>query len=132
MRIDHDLIKLLLNAFEALPETFVTLELVAKQARRDIEDEVVLHQFQMMQDAGYILRHDGKNGVGIVIGSDGHKALNTGIPFRLTAHGHEFLASINNPEIWTKAKAKFGTLGMEAMKEGVKGLTKTLVQSILS
>ena len=49
-------------------------------------------------------------------------------PLGLTAQGHEFLAQLKEPEVWSKIKEQFKEFGIDAVKIAAKELTTILIK----
>lgn len=105
MKIDHEYLKGLLEAFEYSdkPETDI-------QNLHDIgfsyQTPEFLFHMRLLDDRNLIARTDGDSGFGFFESADdgGSWAL---LPLRLTANGHDFLEAIRNKEVWATLKTGF-------------------------
>ncbi|NLU14783.1 MAG: DUF2513 domain-containing protein [Serratia liquefaciens] len=110
MKIDHDYLKGLLEAFEASnhPQTDITeLNELGFDCRTD---DFVFHM-RLLEDRGLMSRSDGRSGFGMVETLDGqfHWAV---MPLRLTASGHDFIEALRNKEVWSALKSGFKDASM--------------------
>ena len=128
MKLDHEYIKKILEAFEKIEKPYVNLKEVCIAAEVGLEENALYH-FEILYDMKLVVRSDGEIGVGATTDENGEPSISVGIFFRLTADGHEYLSSIKKPQIWNKAKKIAGDLGVGAMKEALKSLTQALINS---
>ncbi|MGI8487157.1 DUF2513 domain-containing protein [Pectobacterium sp. S5] len=105
MKIDHEYLKGLLEAFEASgqPQTDVN-EL--QQAGYDCNTNTFLFHMRLLDDRNLIARTDGEYGFGFFESVDGGGSW-AALPLRLTANGHDFLEAIRNKEVWNTVKTGF-------------------------
>ena len=121
VKIDHDYLKRLLEACQA-----------SKKSTFDIEDlkgynepEFEFHM-AILDDQGFIRQDDGDRGFGLTKSLDGFLSWSV-LPLRLTASGHEFIDSVQNPEVWVKTKAaakKVGGVGLDLFIQIAKAEAK--------
>ena len=126
MKIDHEYLKGLLEAFEAAgePQTDI-FEL--QQAGYDFKTNEFLFHMRLLDDQNLIARTDGQYGFGYFEGAD-DKGSWGALPLRLTASGHDFLEAIRNKEVWATVKTGFkdaslGTL-IEVSRKLLEGFTE--------
>lgn len=110
MKIDHDYLKGLLEAFEASdsPDTDIT-ELA--ELGYDYGTNTFLFHMRLLEDRGLMERVDGGNGFGTVETLDGTTHWSV-LPLRLTAVGHDFLDALRNKEVWSTLKTGFKDASM--------------------
>lgn len=105
MKINHEYLKGLLEAFEASPEPQTNIRELAKAGYDYTTDEFLFHM-RLLDDQGLIGQPDGDYGFGLLVGADGHKSWSV-IPLRLTSDGHAFLETLENKEVWNTVKSGF-------------------------
>ncbi len=115
MKIDHDYLKKLLEACQASEKPSFDIEDL-KAAGFDYKNDAKF-EFHMaiLDDKGFIQQEDGDPGFGLTKGIDGFLSWSV-LPLRLTASGHDFLDTVQNPEVWSKTKAaakKVGGVGFD-------------------
>lgn len=110
MKIDHEYLKGLLEAFEASDEPQTDINDLAKHGY-NYDTDVFLFHMRLLEDRGLIMRVDGGSGFGTVESLDGmtHWAV---MPLRLTATGHDFLDALRNKEVWAALKTGFKDASM--------------------
>jgi hypothetical protein len=80
----------------------------------------------ILDDQGFIQQDDGDPGFGLTKGIDGFLSWSV-LPLRLTASGHDFLDTVQNPEVWSKTKAaakKVGGVGFDLFLQIAKAEAK--------
>ncbi|MFW1382934.1 DUF2513 domain-containing protein [Vibrio parahaemolyticus] len=134
MKIDKEYLKELLEAFESAerPTTNIT-ELEAKGFHYD-DDKFVLHT-DILIDKGYIQSFGIKSrGVGYTLMGNGERSWSV-VPLRLTAYGHDFIESLNEPNVWDEIQSNFKEASFDTMvsvaKDLAKGFAKKKVKSLL-
>lgn len=116
MKLDKDLVREILLAVEGsdhLPIVWMELNLP------EYDKRTVSHHVMLLDEAGLI---EARN-----LTTVGNYQW---LPKRLTYHGHEFLDSIRDPEIWQKTKAgaaKAGTGGLGFIWELAKAYAKASI-----
>ncbi len=109
MKIDHEYLKGLLEAFEASEGPQTDINKLKKQGF-DYSTEEFLFHMRLLDDRGLICQSNGSSGFGVAESIDGYVSWAV-MPLRLTADGHDFLEAI-------KTK-KFGTRLSLALKKPV-------------
>ncbi len=125
MKIDHDYLKKLLEACQASDKpTFDIVDL--KAAGFDYNEPKFEFHMAIADDHGFIRQDDGDPGFGLTKSLDGFLSWSV-LPLRLTASGHDFLDSVQNPEVWSKTKAaakKVGGVGLDLFIQIAKAEAK--------
>ena len=126
MKIDHEYLKGLLEAFEASegPQTDINK---LKQQGFDYASESFLFHMRLLDDRGLICQSDGSSGFGVVESADGYFSWAV-MPLRLTADGHDFLEAIKNKEVWSTVKAGFKDASMGTLVDVSKRLLDGFIQ----
>jgi len=132
VKIDHEYLKGLLEAFEASETPTTDIQELEKYGFSYQEDKFIFH-LNILADQNLVQREQG-HGLGYLKGADGSVSWSV-VPLRLTAFGHEFLEAIRNSEVWDTIKSEFkdasiGTL-WRVSKELLEGYTKKKVTSLL-
>jgi len=125
MKIDHDYLKKLLEAGQASDKPTFDIEDL-KVAGFDYNDPQFEFHMAILNDRGFIGQDDGDPGFGLTKGIDGFLSWSV-LPLRLTASGHDFLDSVQNPEVWTRTKAavkKVGGVGFDIFIQIAKAEAK--------
>ncbi|WP_315710022.1 DUF2513 domain-containing protein [Brenneria uluponensis] len=105
MKIDHEYLKGLLEAFEASGEPQTDINKL-KQAGYDYGTNEFLFHMRLLDDRNLIARTDGQFGMGFSETTDDGGSWNE-FSLRLTASGHDFLEAIRNKEVWNTVKTGF-------------------------
>jgi hypothetical protein len=125
MKIDHDYLKKLLEACQAsVTPTFDIKDLDA--AGFDHNDAKFEFHMAILDDQGFIQQDNGDPGFGLTKSMDGFSSWSI-LPLRLTASGHDFLDTVQNPEVWSKTKAaakKIGGVGFDLFLQIAKAEAK--------
>ncbi|MEN6488950.1 MAG: DUF2513 domain-containing protein [Smithella sp.] len=135
MKIDHDYLKGLLEAFEASDKSTTTiLELKDRGYDYADEGEKFLFHMQILYDKQLIASESGILGFGFDRSADGMPCWSV-FNLRLTASGHDFLEALRNSQVWATLKREFkdvsiGTL-LKVSKDLLEGYTKKKVESLL-
>jgi Hypothetical protein (DUF2513) len=125
MKIDHDYLKELLEACQASAKPTFDIEDL-KTAGFDYNDPNFEFHMAILDDKGFIQQDDGDPGFGLTKSVDGFLSWSV-LPLRLTASAHDFLDSIQNPEVWSKTKAaakKLGGVGFDLFLQIAKAEAK--------
>lgn len=133
MKIDHEYLKGLLEAFEAAGEPQTDIYKL-QQAGYDFMTNEFLFHMRLLDDRNLIARTDGKYGFGYFEGADDGGSWGA-LPLRLTASGHDFLEAIRNKEVWHTVKTGFkdasiGTL-VDVSKRLLEGFVQKKIDNIL-
>ncbi|WP_073381697.1 DUF2513 domain-containing protein [Edwardsiella piscicida] len=130
MKIDHDYLKGLLEAFEASQSPQTDIYELERQGFK-CDSDIFLFHIRLLDDRYLITRTDGESGFGLVESADGipHWAAH---PLRLTASGHDFLEALRNQEIWAVLKGGFKDASMETLITVSKELLSKAVKKQLS
>jgi hypothetical protein len=125
MKIDHDYLKKLLEVCQASDKPTFDIEDL-KEAGFDYNDAEFEFHLAILDDQGFIQQDDGHSGFGLTKSVDGFLSWSI-LPLRLTASGHDFLDTIQNPEVWSKTKAaakKVGGVGFDLFLQIAKAEAK--------
>lgn len=132
MKIDHEYLKELLEAFESAKKATTDINDLSK-AGFDYSDEKFIFHIEILSDSYCIESCYGRD-LGFVRGVDGHLSWGV-VPLRLTAKGHEFLESIRNEEVWSKIKNEFKDSSIDTIfsvsKDLFDGFLKKKVTELL-
>lgn len=110
MKIDHDYLKGLLEAFEASETPDTDIDRLG-QLGCNCETDAFIFHMRLLDDRGLITRTDNESGFGVIENLDGmlHWVV---MPLRLTAAGHDFLDALRNQEVWSTLKTGFKDASM--------------------
>ncbi|MGD0237565.1 MAG: DUF2513 domain-containing protein [Syntrophorhabdales bacterium] len=116
MKINHDCLKGMLEAFEAAEKPTTDIRELKSRGYSHEEDKFIFH-LRILYDKGFVESEAG-SGVGADIAADGSVMWSV-IPLRLTAQGHDFSEALHNSKVWEVIKAKFkdasiGTVALAA------------------
>lgn len=133
MKIDHEYLKGLLEAFEASGEPHTDIRKL-QEAGFDYSTYEFLFHMRLLDDRNLIARTDGKYGIGFFEAADDGGAWGV-LPLRLTASGHDFLDALRNKEVWNTVKAGFkdasiGTL-VDVSRRLLDGFIQKKIDGIL-
>lgn len=125
MKIDHDYLKKILEACQASEKpTFNITDLDA--AGFDHNTPEFEFHMAILDDKGFVEQEDGEPGFGLIKGAGGFSSWAI-LPLRLTAAGHDFIDSVQSPEVWAKTKAaakKVGGVGFDLFIQIAKAEAK--------
>ncbi|MBY5300984.1 DUF2513 domain-containing protein [Citrobacter freundii] len=134
MKIDHEYLKGLLEAFEASGEPHTDI-IKLQEAGYDYSTYEFLFHMRLLDDRNLIARTDGKYGIGFFEAADDGGSWGV-MPLRLTAGGHDFLDALRNKEVWNTVKTGFkdasiGTL-VDVSRRLLDGFIQKKIDGILS
>lgn len=134
MKIDHDYLKKMLEAFEAAPEpVFYVSDF--KEADLGYDDPQFVFHLGILDDQGFIVRDDRKTGFGLMRGADGRHAWSI-VPLRLTSQGHDFIEALRNKEVWATLKKDFKDASISTLwdvsKKLLENFTRKKIEGILN
>ncbi|WP_238930127.1 DUF2513 domain-containing protein [Vibrio vulnificus] len=123
MKVDKEYLKQLLEAFESAERPTTNIqELEAKGFHYD-DDKFVFHT-DILVDKGYIESFAlNTRGVGYTLMGNGQRGWSV-VPIRLTAFGHDFIESLNEPNVWAEIQANFKESSLETISSVAKDLAK--------
>ncbi|WP_226067885.1 DUF2513 domain-containing protein [Dickeya zeae] len=110
MRIDHDYLKGLLEAFENADGPQTNIQELAEKGF-SYGTAAFLFHMRLLDDKGLICQSDGRAGFGVVESADGFVSWSV-LPLRLTAAGHDFIDALRNREVWATLKESFKDASM--------------------
>jgi hypothetical protein len=133
MKINHDYLKALLEAFEASPNPTTDIKSLQAAGVNYQDDQFIFHM-QILEDRGLVEREDGEPGFGMVRSIDNFVSWGV-VPLRLTASGHAFLEALRNKEVWATIKKDFKEASLDTLwkvsKELLEGYTKKKLGELL-
>lgn len=134
MKIDHDYLKKMLEAVEAVPAPIFYVRDFG-DAGLDYRDQQFIFHLGILDDLGFVVKADGKTGFGLQRSADGNASWSI-IPLRLTAQGHDFIEALKNKEVWATLKKDFKDASIstrwDVSKKLLDGFAKKKVESILN
>ena len=125
MKIDHDYLKKLLEACQTSKKPTFDIEDL-KASGFDYHEPIFEFHMAILNDQRFIEQDGGDSGFGLTKGIDGFLSWSV-LPLRLTAAGHDFLNTVDNPEVWSKTKAaakKVGGVGFDIFLQIAKAEAK--------
>ncbi|RAP58134.1 DUF2513 domain-containing protein [Oleiagrimonas sp. MCCC 1A03011] len=132
MKIDHDYLKGLLEAFEASPDPITDINSL-RASGYDYDNRQFIFHMGILEDKCLVQRDDGDAGFGMVRGIDGHISWSV-LPLRLTANGHEFIEALRNKQVWATIKKDFKEASIETLwqvsKDLLEGYTKKKIATL--
>ncbi|HHJ0103618.1 TPA: DUF2513 domain-containing protein [Yersinia enterocolitica] len=129
MKIDHDYLKGLLEAFEASEEPHTDI-IELQGCGFDYEEDKFIFHMRLLEDRGLITRTDGDPGFGVAESLDG-MAIWSVMPLRLTSNGHDFIDALRNQEVWATLKSGFKDASMGTLVTVSKELLNRVLQKQL-
>lgn len=127
MKIDHEYLKGLLEAFDAAVNHQTNIKELRLCGFCYLTDEFLFHMF-LLDDLNIIARTDGKEGFGYSeLYDDEGCWIVTGL--RLTARGHDFLEAIRDKEVWHQIKFGFHEASIGTLIDVSKRLFADVVQN---
>jgi len=126
MKIDHEYLKGLLEAFEDSSEPHTDIKKL-QRAGYDYSTYEFLFHMRLLDDRNLIARTDGKYGIGFFEAADDGGSWGV-MPLRLTASGHDFLEALRNKEVWNTVKTGFKDASIGTLVEVSKRLLDGFVQ----
>jgi hypothetical protein len=134
MKIDHDYLKKMLEAFEAAPAPIFYVSDFRDAGLNFHEDQFIFH-VGILADQGFVAREDRKPGFGLQRGADGSVSWSI-VPMRLTAQGHDFIEALKNKEVWATIKKDFKDASISTLwdvsKKLLDGFVKKKIEGILN
>lgn len=134
MKIDYEYLKGLLIAFEKAECPYTDINELKKNGFACGEDVFPFHM-AILYDKNFIESSSPKYGFGYLnVDSSGPSWIE--VELRLTVSGHEFLASLNDPDVWDEICKNFKKSGIDTVKlvaiDLAKGFAKKKVTELLS
>lgn len=133
MKINHDYLKRLLEAFESSAEPITDIEYLATTGLK-YEDRDFIFHMGILHDKGFVERDDGGLGFGMTR-SASREAMWAVVPLRLTANGHEFTEALRNKEVWSVVKQEFKEASLDTLwrvsRDLLEGFAKKKVETLL-
>ena len=132
MKIDHEYLRQILEAFEAAEHSTTDLgELERNGLPHDEEhlDKLVLHM-EILQDQRMI-ESLFSEGIGFARAMDGEIVVSH-IPLRLTASGHAFLGDIRQEGVWETVKDKLQDASIDTIASVAKKLALAVAMKLIA
>lgn len=124
MRIDHDYLKKLLEAFQAAPGLTTNIHELASHGL-DYESDQFWFHMQILEDQG-LVQGAAKGGLGYSVALNGSPNI-WATPLRLTAAGHDFLEALQNDTVWNTIQNKLPGAALGTLLSVAKEL---LIQAV--
>lgn len=122
MKIDHAYLKGLLEAFEAAEGPYTTIDELRENGYPYNEKTFTFHM-NILVDQGLIKgTGTGKSSIGMERALSGEVIWIHGINIRLTAAGHEYIDTLNEPQVWNVIQENFKDSSLETLKSVAKDL----------
>jgi hypothetical protein len=133
MNIDPDYLREILRTFSDSPTSSITIADLRDAGLME-DRERLFHHLEILNDQQMIVLQSGERGIGLTVSADGRRGWGR-IPLRLTAAGHEFLASTADATIWHRVSAEAKKLGggltLSLLTSMAKGLAKQALEGTL-
>ena len=130
MKLDHEIIKKILLAFEKSETPYTDLRKIAELSGIDYTDNRLFYHCELLADQGLIVGQNGSSNIGIGSYDFPNDIVNVSlVNIRLSAMGHEYIAAIKKPEIWEKTKKVVGEGGLAIMVETAKSVLQGFINS---
>lgn len=137
MKVDKEYLKELLEAFESVKTPLTNIRELAELGYDYKTDAFAFHS-DILVDKGFIQTLSSNEklyGAGYQLSSAGSRVWISTVPIRLTAAGHEFIDSLNEPNVWETIQANFKEASLDTIKsvalDLAKGYAKRKVKQIL-
>jgi len=130
MKIDHEYLKGLLEAFESSESPVTDIDKLAELGFDYEEDKFVFHM-RLLDDRKLISQSDGTSGFGAIESMDGEVHWSV-TPLRLTAGGHDFIEALRNKEVWATVKTGFKDASIGTLVSVSKQLLDRALQKQLN
>lgn len=122
MKIDHEYLKGLLEAFQAAEGPYTTIDELRENGYA-YNDKAFTFHMSILTDQGMIEGNGtGNSTVGMERALSGEVIWIHGIKMRLTAAGHEYIDTLNEPEVWNVIQENFKDSSLETVKSIAKEL----------
>jgi hypothetical protein len=95
MKRDMELVRTLLLSIEESPKKPSWKDLAPQGSSSDLETEKILEHLKLIEEAGFTKS--------VIVGLQGYRLPEN---IELTWKGHEFLADVRDPDIWSKTKER--------------------------
>lgn len=134
MKINRDYLKGLLEAFQASEGPFTDIREIKERGFDYEEDNFILHS-DILLDRGLVESLSSRGGIGYRLMGNGSYTWSV-VPLRLTADGHDFIETLNAPNVWEDIQANFKQSSIDTLKSVAKdlaiGYAKKRVSELLS
>ena len=125
MKIEHEYLKGLLEAFEASDAPTTDIYKL-KLAGFPYEDVRFIFHLRLLDDQNLVQPEQGHS-LGHTKGADGYPSWSV-VPLRLTASGHEFIEALRNSEVWGTIKSGFADASIGILSRVAKELLESLIK----
>lgn len=134
MKINRDYLKGLLEAFQASEGPFTNIRELKEKGFDFEEDDFIFHS-DILLDRGFIESLSPRGGIGYQRMGNGDCTWSV-VPLRLTADGHDFIETLNAPNVWDDIQENFKQSSIDTLKSIAKelaiGYAKKRVTALLS
>ena len=131
MKIDHTYLKGLLEAFEAAEKPYTTIDEL-KENGYPYNDHAFTFHMNILHDLGLIDgTATGRNSIGMEQTISGEIIWIRGRNIRLTAAGHEYIDTLNEPDVWTTIQENFSQSALNTIMAVSKDLAVSLAKKKL-
>lgn len=122
MKIDHEYLKGLLQAFQEAEGPYTTIDELRENGY-PYNNKAFNFHMNILTDQGLIEgTATGKSSVGMERALSGEIIWIHGVKIRLTAAGHEYIDTLNEPGVWNVIQANFKDSALETIKTIAKDL----------
>ena len=122
MKIDHKYLKGLLEAFQAAERPYTTIDELKENGYPYNDDAFTFHM-NILYDLGLIDgTATGRNSIGMERTISGEIIWIRGRNIRLTAPGHEYIDTLNEPEVWNTIQENFSESALHTVMAVAKDL----------
>lgn len=116
MKINPEYMKGLLEAFEQAERPYTYISELEKRGYSYKTDECIFH-LDILCDKGLVESKSEDGGLGFSYSpSEGVEKSWQLVPLRLTADGHDFIANLNETDVWQQIKDNFQESGFDTIK----------------
>lgn len=126
MKMNPELIKMILLAIEDSESAYITLQDIARAVGTEV-DEKFIYQCELIADQGLIVDGNGQPNIGIKRDLYGDITISV-IKLRLSAAGHDYLGAIKNTDIWNRVMKTAGDFGLKAMIEAAGAAVSEMIK----
>lgn len=128
MRIDYDYLKDIFNVF--LTCELPTVDWDSFTSLRNGDDDKFVFHIEILVDKALIEGDLSDGSIGITRTFTGNYSVSI-VPWRLTANGHDFAASITKPSVLATIKEKFKSEGISVVIDVAKKVAEKQAEKLL-
>jgi len=134
MKIDYEYLRGLLLAFQNCKKPYTNIDELEENGFLYKEDSFLFHM-EILYDYNFIVSRSSRSGFGYS-DEDNLGPSWQQIDLRLTGLGHEFISSLNDPDVWSEICKNFKKSGIDTVKsvaiELAKSFAKKKITALLS